>query len=181
MTTPYESDESGNLVNGFLQEQFKTRRDTKGPNLKYFKVQAFGRSLHLKVTEAKPQISLGAMVQTVDDNGSSTYKEIPRGVYYSGHVVSDPGSLVAINGNKGLVSDKLSGNVNWEHNASKRNCIFDLCVLILSEAFQAHIHCEFCPKGTTIFAKFAIDYSRQQDLKLNVCRGHQRIKSLQMV
>ena len=140
MTTPYESDESGNLVNSFLQEQFKTRRDTKGPNLKYFKVQAFGRSLHLKVTEAKPQISLGAMVQTVDDNGSSTYKEIPRGVYYSGHVMSDPGSLVAVNGNKGLVSDKLSGYINWKRSA----IIFSVHMsLSLSRALQINVRHTF--------------------------------------
>ena len=164
MTTPYESDESGNLVNRLLQEQFRTRRETKTPKFKYFKVQAFGNSLHLKVTEVKPQIYFGAMVQTVDDNGSSTYKEIPRGVYYTGHVMSEPGSLVAINGNKGLVSEKLSGVGVLIGNAmlAKGMILSVLVALSLSRASQMPFRhtfiANFCPKGTASFAKLAIGF-----------------------
>ncbi|XP_020600997.1 A disintegrin and metalloproteinase with thrombospondin motifs 6-like [Orbicella faveolata] len=56
----------------------------------------------MNLTKVRPFITSAALVQTVHINGSSTYKEIPRGVYYTGHVTSDPGSLVAINENNGL-------------------------------------------------------------------------------
>ena len=105
--SPYQSDESGNMVNPFIHGHIRTRRSANEPNFSYFKVQAFGRSLHLNLTEARPLISSAAIVQTVDNNGGSTYKEIPRGAYYTGHVISDPGSLVAVSGKEGLVSEKL--------------------------------------------------------------------------
>ena len=62
----------------------------------------------MNLTKVRPFISSAALVQTVHINGSSTYKEIPRGVYYTGHVTSDPGSLVAINEKKGLVRKQYS-------------------------------------------------------------------------
>lgn len=102
--SPYQSDEFGNLVGYSLRTQTRTRRNTKEANFWYFKVEAFGRSIHMNLTKVRPYITSAALVQTVHTNGSSTYKEIPRGVYYTGHVTSDPGSLVAINENNGLVS-----------------------------------------------------------------------------
>lgn len=108
VTTLYQSDESGNLGNRVNQKQTRTRRGAKESNFRYFKVQAFGRSLHLKVTGVRPQISSQAVVQVVDDNGRSTYGKMPSGVYYTGHVVSDPISLVAVSESRGLVSEILS-------------------------------------------------------------------------
>ena len=103
--SPYQSDESGNIVDYVLHGQTRTRRATNEPKFWYFKMEAFGRSFHLKVAKTTPHITSGAVVETVDDKGKSTYKEVPRSVYYTGHVTSDPESLVAISGNKGLVSE----------------------------------------------------------------------------
>jgi len=94
------------VVNHFLHGLSRTRRGINDPNFWYFRVEAFGKSLHLNVTEARPLMSSRAVVQTVDNNGSSTYKKISRGIHYTGHVISDPESLVAISGNRGLVSEK---------------------------------------------------------------------------
>ena len=101
---PYKSDDSGSFVDYVHHDEEKTRRATSEPNFWYFKIEAFGRSLHLNVTKVIPKITAGAVVETVDHSGKSTYKEVPRGVHYTGHVTSEPESLVAISGNKGLVS-----------------------------------------------------------------------------
>ena len=58
----------------------------------------------LNVTRMKPLVSSNALIQTVHNDGTSTYKDIPHGLHYTGHVVSDPDSLVALRENKGLVS-----------------------------------------------------------------------------
>ena len=101
---PYKSDDSGSFVDYVHHDEERTRRATSEPNFWYFKIEAFGRSLHLNVTKVMPKITAGAVVETVDHSGKSTYKEVPRGVHYTGHVTSEPESLVAISGNKGLVS-----------------------------------------------------------------------------
>ena len=101
---PYKSDDSGSFVDYVHHDEERTRRATSVPNFWYFKIEAFGRSLHLNVTKVMPKITAGAVVETVDHSGKSTYKEVPRGVHYTGHVTSEPESLVAISGNKGLVS-----------------------------------------------------------------------------
>lgn len=103
---PYQSDESGNLVDYSLRCQTRTRRSTNKPNFWFFKMDAFGKSIHLNVTEVNPYIISGALVQTIHNNGSSTYKEITRSVYYAGHVMSERRSLVAISSRNGLVSEK---------------------------------------------------------------------------
>lgn len=99
---PYKSDDSGSFVDYVHHDEERTRRATSEPNFWYFKIEAFGRSLHLNVTKVMPKITAGAVVETVDHSGKSTYKEVPRGVHYTGHVTSEPESLVAISGNKGL-------------------------------------------------------------------------------
>ena len=101
---PYKSDDSGSFVDYVHHDEERTRRATSEPNFWYFKIEAFGRSLHLNVTKVMLKITAGAVVETVDHSGKSTYKEMPRGVHYTGHVTSEPESLVAISGNKGLVS-----------------------------------------------------------------------------
>lgn len=106
--SPYQADEFGNLVGYSLRTQTRTRRNAHEANFWYFKVEAFGRSIHMNLTKVRPFITSATLVQTVHINGSSTYKEIPRGVYYTGHVTSDPGSLVAINENNGLVRKQHS-------------------------------------------------------------------------
>ena len=106
--SPYQADEFGNLVGYSLLTQTRMRRNTNEANFWYFKVEAFGRSIHMNLTRVRPYIRSAALVQTVHTNGSSTYKEIPRGVYYTGHVTSDPGSLVAVNENNGLVRKQYS-------------------------------------------------------------------------
>lgn len=103
VVSPYQADEFGNLIDYSLRTQTRTRRNTNEANFWFFKMEAFGRSIHMNLTKVKPHITSTATVHTVHTNGSSTYKEIPRGVYYTGHVTSDPGSLVAIHENNGLV------------------------------------------------------------------------------
>ena len=104
MIAPYQSDESGNMIGTFFQGQARTRRETNVPNARYYSVNAFGRSMLLNVTQTKPLISSSALIQTVHNDGTSTYNDIPHGLHYTGHLVSEPESLVAVSENKGLVS-----------------------------------------------------------------------------
>ncbi|XP_022792548.1 A disintegrin and metalloproteinase with thrombospondin motifs 6-like [Stylophora pistillata] len=99
---PYQSDDLGNFVDYILHDEVRTRRAISEPDFWYFKIEAFGRSLHLNVTKVTPRVTAGAEVETVDNSGKSTYREVPRCVHYTGHVTSEPGSLVAISENKGL-------------------------------------------------------------------------------
>ena len=66
-------------------------------------MNAFGSSLHLNVTKAKNILSPGSIVETTHENGSISYSTPPKTTFYRGHVVSHPGSAVAINNLNGLV------------------------------------------------------------------------------
>lgn len=104
VTALYQSDEYGNKVENLLHGKTRARRATYEQNSLYYNIQAFGRSMLLNVTQMKPPVSSNALIQTVHNDGTSTYKDIPHGLHYTGHVVSDPDSLVALRENKGLVS-----------------------------------------------------------------------------
>ena len=104
MTALYQSDEYGNIVENLLHGKTRARRATYEQNSLYYNIQAFGRSMLLNVTQMKPPVSSNALIQMVHNDGTSTYKDIPHGLHYTGHVVSDPDSLVALRENKGLVS-----------------------------------------------------------------------------
>lgn len=106
--SPLQADEFGNLVGYPLHTQTRTRRNTNEANFWYFKVEAFGRSIHMNLTKVRPYITSTALVQTVHVNRSSTYKEIPRVVHYTGQVTYDRGSLVAISEISGLVRIQCS-------------------------------------------------------------------------
>jgi len=100
----HQSDEYGNTVENLLHGKTRARRATNEQNALYYNIQAFGRSMLLNVTQMKPLVSSNALIQMVHNDGTSTYKDIPHGLHYTGHVVSDPDSLVALSENKGLVS-----------------------------------------------------------------------------
>jgi len=72
-------------------------------------MDAFGFSLHLNVTKAKHLLAPGSIVETTHENGSKSYTALPKNTFYSGHVVSHPGSVVAISNQGGLVSNNVRG------------------------------------------------------------------------
>ena len=111
MIALHQSDEYGNTVENLLHGKTRARRATNEQNALYYSIQAFGRSIILNVTQMKPLVSSNALIQMVHNDGTSTYKDIPHGLHYTGHVVSDPDSLVALSENKGLVS--LPTDIRW--------------------------------------------------------------------
>lgn len=70
-------------------------------------MNAFGSLIHLNVTKAQPILAPGTIVETTHENGSTTYQTAPKNTFYSGHVVSMPGSIAAISNNNGLVRNNV--------------------------------------------------------------------------
>ena len=105
VTSPFQADESGNFLSYKLHEQARRRRDADEPNAWYYKMEAFGMTLHLNLTKSKNLFERGLVVETIHKNGSKGYSEPPHTAFYDGHVISDPNSVVAISNHDGLVSN----------------------------------------------------------------------------
>ena len=104
MVTPFQADENGGIVTHKLHKFGRTKRSTEQPNIWFFNMRAFGLSLHLNVTKTKNILAPGVVVETTQVNGSKSHTKPPMNAFYSGQVVSHPGSVVAIRNLEGLVS-----------------------------------------------------------------------------
>ena len=102
--SPFQADDAGKFISHELYKQSRTKRSTTQPDSWFYKMDAFGLSLHLNVTKAKHLLAPGSIVETTHENGSKSYTALPKNSFYSGHVVSHPGSVVAISNEGGLVS-----------------------------------------------------------------------------
>jgi hypothetical protein len=101
---PVKADQAGRFLSNNLQHVIRQRRSLGKPNEVFYKMDALGRSLHLKVRKSDDVLAPGAKIQTTEADGSTTTREPLRANYYQGHVVSDPDSKVAISNDGGLVS-----------------------------------------------------------------------------
>lgn len=100
---PFQADETGQFITHALHRRSRRKRSTGQQQFWFYSVNAFGSSLHLNVTKAKNILSPGSIVETTHENGSISYSTPPKNTFYRGHVVSQPGSAVAINNLNGLV------------------------------------------------------------------------------
>ena len=107
--SPFQTDDAGQFITHELRKRSRTKRSTSQPNSWFYKMDAFGFSLHLNVTKAKNLIAPGSIVETTHENGSKSYNTLPKNTFYSGHVVSHPGSVVAVSNQDGLVSRDVRG------------------------------------------------------------------------
>lgn len=107
--SPFQADEAGQFITHALHKYSRTKRTIGKPTFHFYNMKAFGLSLHLNVTEAKPILAPGTIVETTHENGSKTYHTPPKNAFYNGRVVSQPGSVVAISNQDGLVRIRMNG------------------------------------------------------------------------
>ena len=105
--SPFQADETGQFIAHNLHKRSRTKRSTTQTDFWFYKVDAFGFSLHLNVTKANHVLAPGAIVETTHENGSKSYTTPPKNTFYNGHVVSHPGSVVAISNQGGLVCNDV--------------------------------------------------------------------------
>lgn len=100
--SPFQADDAGEFITHELHKRSRTKRSIYQPDSWFYKMDAFGFSLHLNVTKAKHLLAPGSIVETTHKNGSKSYTALPKNTFYSGHVVSHPGSVVAVSNHGGL-------------------------------------------------------------------------------
>ena len=107
--SPFQADDAGKFITHELHKRSRTKRSIYQPDSWFYKMDAFGFSLHLNVTKAAHLLAPGSIVQTTHKNGSKSYAALPKNTFYSGHVVSHPDSVVAVSNQVGLVSNVVKG------------------------------------------------------------------------
>lgn len=80
-------------------------RDTQHSGEWHYKMDAFGKEMHLKLRRNTQLVKPGLELEARHANGEVTRMPLKSHWYFHGTVSSDPGSLVAISNDKGLVSD----------------------------------------------------------------------------
>jgi len=70
----------------------------------FYKLDAFGSKLHLKLNKNEHLMAPGMKVSRENIDGTVTSHPAPKNTFYLGNVVSDPQSTVAIRNDRGLVS-----------------------------------------------------------------------------
>ena len=69
----------------------------------HYKMDAFGKKMHLKLRKNTQLVKPGLVLETRHENGQVSWSPVESDSYFHGKEVSDPGSLVALSNNKGLV------------------------------------------------------------------------------
>ena len=101
ITEPYQSNEDGEFVTHTLHERHT--RDAHGSSAWHYKMDAFGNKIHLKLTRNTQLIKPGLELETMRENGWVTRTSVKPDSFFHGKEASDPGSLVALSNDKGLV------------------------------------------------------------------------------
>jgi len=101
VTHPYESTSDGKFLSHDVRTSYRTKRDTDDHH--YYSLNAFGKTLHLKLKENKDLVPPGIVME---DYTGGKVKRTPStpGTHYFGHVLDYPGSSVAISNHGALVS-----------------------------------------------------------------------------
>lgn len=103
ITHPYQSDEQGEFVSYSMHSQTRRKRDTRPQKSSFYKMNAFGTELHLKLKRNDHLMAPGMKVLRQHSDGTTTQHPAPENTYYLGHVASDPQSMVAVSNFGGLV------------------------------------------------------------------------------
>ena len=91
-------------------------RDRQDSGEWHYKMDAFGKEMLLKLRRNTQLVKPGLELETRQANGEVTRMPVKSGSYFHGTVSSDPGSLVAISNDKGLVSDLCDSFFHWMKN-----------------------------------------------------------------
>ncbi len=110
VTIPYQSNEDGEFVTHTLHERHT--RDIHESGAWFYKMDAFGNKMHLKLQRNTQLIKPGLELETRHENGDVTRTPVKSDLFFHGKETSDPGSLVAISNDKGLVRYLFNLNCN---------------------------------------------------------------------
>lgn len=99
---PYQSNEGGEFVSHTLHELHK--RNFRSDGAWYFKMDAFGNKLHLKLRRNTQLVKPGLVLETMHKNGHVTKTSVKTDSYWLGEETSDPGSFAALSIDNGMVS-----------------------------------------------------------------------------
>ena len=97
----YQSDEQGDL--SYPMHQTRNKRDTEAHEPSFYKLDAFGSKLHLKLKRNDHLMAPGLTILRQNNDGTTTAHPAPENTFYLGQVASDPRSTVAVSNNGGLV------------------------------------------------------------------------------
>lgn len=79
-------------------------RDIHDSGARFYKMDAFGNKMHLKLTRNTRMVKPGLELETRHENGDITRTPVKSDSLFHGKEISDPDSLVAVSSDKGLVS-----------------------------------------------------------------------------
>lgn len=102
ITEPYQSNKHGDFVSHTLHRRHT--RDVHDEDAWHYRMDAFGKKMHLKLKQNTQLAKPGLSLETRDENGDITWSPVKTDSYYHGKEISDPDSFVALSNNKGLVS-----------------------------------------------------------------------------
>ena len=107
ITEPYQSNEQGEFVSHTLHAR-RTRDVHDSGTPLFYKMDAFGKKMHLKLKQNTQLVKPGFEIETRYENGDVSRTPIKSDSLYNGKELSDPDSLVAVSNGRGLVSCLLS-------------------------------------------------------------------------
>lgn len=102
ITHPYQSNEQGDLLSFSMQSHTRNKRDVEPPESAFYKMDAFGSTLHLKLKRNDNLLAPGMTVIRRNRDGTTTAHPAPANTFYHGQVISDPKSIIAVSNHKGL-------------------------------------------------------------------------------
>ena len=102
ISEPYQSNKYGEFVSHTLHKRHA--RDVHGKGAWHYRMEAFGKKMHLKLRRNTQLVKPGLMLETRNENGEVVWTPVKSDSYFHGKEASDPGSFVAVSNDKGLVS-----------------------------------------------------------------------------
>lgn len=114
-----------------MQSHTRNKRDVEPPESAFYKMDAFGSTLHLKLKRNDNLLAPGMTVIRRNRDGTTTAHPAPANTFYHGQVISDPKSIIAVSNHKGLVRRfSLLSSLRW------------LCLIIKSSSLIVFV--SFC-------------------------------------
>ncbi|KAL9986875.1 hypothetical protein ACROYT_G001084 [Oculina patagonica] len=114
ITEPYQSKEDGEFVTHTRHKRHT--RDIHESGARFYKMDAFGNKLHLKLTRNTQLVKPGLELETRLENGDVTRTPVKSDSLFLGKEINDPDSLVAVSNDKGLTGMiKLSSETLFVH------------------------------------------------------------------
>ena len=104
VTSPHQSNDAGDFVSYSLHPTREKRSTGQTLDHSFYKLDAFGSKLHLKLKKNEHLMAPGMKVSRENSDGTLATHPAPENAFYLGNVVSDPQSTVAVRNDGGLVS-----------------------------------------------------------------------------